>query len=64
LIAGEYEGQIYIYDIGSGKKSKTLDDNSKELFEPSKVMYTIRVIIVASYLCFIKYLDISTYHVF
>lgn len=37
LIAGEYEGQIYIYNIGNGQKSKTLDDNSKEQFEPSKV---------------------------
>lgn len=37
LIAGEYDGQVYIYNIGQMKKSKTLSDNSVEQFKPSKV---------------------------
>ncbi|KAI9335222.1 WD40-repeat-containing domain protein [Pilaira anomala] len=38
LIAGEYDGQVYIYNIGEMKKSKTLSDNSVEQFKPSKML--------------------------
>ncbi|OBZ82107.1 hypothetical protein A0J61_09843, partial [Choanephora cucurbitarum] len=38
LIAGEYEGQIHIYNISDGKKSKMLDDGSMELFHPTTVL--------------------------
>ncbi|CEP10298.1 hypothetical protein [Parasitella parasitica] len=38
LIAGEYDGQIYIYNIGNGRKSKTLADNSKEQFKPDRIL--------------------------
>lgn len=42
LIGGEYDGQVYIYDVGVNKKSKTLSDNSLEKFEPTKVsLYSI-----------------------
>ncbi|KAG1086608.1 hypothetical protein G6F42_020919 [Rhizopus arrhizus] len=37
LLAGDYDGQIYIYDIGNGKKSRTLKDGSKEQFKPKRV---------------------------
>lgn len=37
LIAGDYDGQVYIYDIGNGKESKTLEDGSKEQFKPNRV---------------------------
>lgn len=37
LIAGEYDGQVYIYDVGNSKKSKTLSDNSLEKSEPTRV---------------------------
>lgn len=37
LIAGEYDGQICIYNIGNGQKSKTLSDGSKAQFKPNRV---------------------------
>ncbi|KAK4520265.1 uncharacterized protein ATC70_008398 [Mucor velutinosus] len=38
LLAGDYDGQIYIYDIGNEKESKTLEDGSKEQFEPNRIL--------------------------
>ncbi|KAI8997508.1 WD40-repeat-containing domain protein [Pilobolus umbonatus] len=38
LVAGNYEGQILIYDIGNAKTSRTLEDGSKELFGPLRVL--------------------------
>ncbi|KAI8642933.1 WD40-repeat-containing domain protein [Parasitella parasitica] len=38
LLAGEYDGQIFIYNIGNGRKSKTLADNSKEQFTPDRIL--------------------------
>ncbi|KAL7317855.1 hypothetical protein PS15m_004160 [Mucor circinelloides] len=38
LLAGDYDGQIYIYDIGNGKKSRTLKDGSKEQFKPKRIL--------------------------
>ncbi|KAI9487388.1 MAG: WD40-repeat-containing domain protein [Benjaminiella poitrasii] len=38
LFAGDYDGQIRIYNIGDGKKSKTLGDNSKEQFPPTRIL--------------------------
>lgn len=40
LIAGEYDGQVCIYNVGEMKKSKTLADNSVEQFKPTKVRPT------------------------
>ena len=37
LLAGDYEGQVYIYDVGTMKKSKTLTDNSLEQMRPNRV---------------------------
>lgn len=39
LVAGDYHGKIRIYNIGNGKRSRTLSDNSKEQFFPDKVSY-------------------------
>lgn len=36
-MAGDYDGQIRLYNFGDGKLSKTLEDNSKEMFQPTKV---------------------------
>ncbi|KAG2235955.1 hypothetical protein INT48_004285 [Thamnidium elegans] len=38
LIAGEYDGQVCIYNVGEMKKSKTLADNSVEQFKPTKIL--------------------------
>lgn len=38
LLAGDYDGQIFIYDIGNQKVSKTLQDGSKEQFEPQRIL--------------------------
>ncbi|KAG2192389.1 hypothetical protein INT46_008926 [Mucor plumbeus] len=38
LIAGEYDGQICIYNIGNGQKSKTLSDGSKAQFKPNRIL--------------------------
>ncbi|KAI7873331.1 WD40-repeat-containing domain protein [Mucor mucedo] len=38
LVAGEYDGQVYIYDVGNSKKSKTLADNSVEKSEPTRIL--------------------------
>lgn len=40
LIAGEYDGQIHIYNVGAMNKSKTLADNSVEQFKPTRVSIT------------------------
>lgn len=37
LIAGDYDGNIHLFDIGDGVKSKTLPDNSKEVLDPFRV---------------------------
>jgi hypothetical protein len=37
LFAGEYDGQIYIYNMGDLKASRTLSDNSKEQHQPTRV---------------------------
>ncbi|KAJ8660565.1 hypothetical protein O0I10_003612 [Lichtheimia ornata] len=38
IVAGDYDGQIRLYNFGDGKLSKTLEDNSKEMFQPTKVL--------------------------
>ncbi|KAF7724104.1 hypothetical protein EC973_001288 [Apophysomyces ossiformis] len=38
IIAGDYEGQIHIFNIGDGKKSKTLEDGTKERFPATKAV--------------------------
>lgn len=38
LIAGDYEGNIHIFDIDN-VRSKTLSDNSKEVMNPTRVSY-------------------------
>ncbi|KAI9490785.1 WD40-repeat-containing domain protein [Zychaea mexicana] len=38
LLAGDYEGQIRIFNIGDGRKSRTLEDGTKEMFKPTKVL--------------------------
>jgi hypothetical protein len=42
LLAGEYDGQIYIYNVGDMKRSKILDDDTVEQFKPEKVSNCIR----------------------
>ncbi|KAI7860536.1 WD40-repeat-containing domain protein [Circinella umbellata] len=37
LLAGDYKGQIRIFNIGNDRKSRTLDDGTKERFPPTKV---------------------------
>ncbi|ORZ10117.1 WD40-repeat-containing domain protein [Absidia repens] len=37
LLGGDHDGDIRLYNIGDGKCSKTLEDGSKELFQPMKV---------------------------
>ncbi|CAO3589628.1 unnamed protein product [Absidia cylindrospora] len=37
LLGGDHDGDIRLYNIGDGKSSKTLEDGSKELFQPMKV---------------------------
>ncbi|KAF1804063.1 WD40-repeat-containing domain protein [Mucor lusitanicus] len=43
LLAGDYDGQIFIYDIGNQKESKTLEDGSKEQFKPKRVSMLLAV---------------------
>ncbi|CAO3677911.1 unnamed protein product [Rhizopus stolonifer] len=38
LIAGDYDGNVHLFDVGDGVKSKTLPDNSKEILDPFKVL--------------------------
>ncbi|KAG1150323.1 hypothetical protein G6F37_001942 [Rhizopus arrhizus] len=38
LIAGDYEGNIRIFNIGDGIESETLPDGSKEIFEPIQIL--------------------------
>ncbi|KAG0194845.1 Leucine-rich repeats and WD repeat domain-containing protein 1 [Apophysomyces sp. BC1034] len=37
VVAGDYEGQIHVFDIGNGRKSKTLEDGTKERFPATKI---------------------------
>lgn len=37
LIAGEYDGQVYIYNVGNMENSKTLSDGSLEQYKPTRV---------------------------
>lgn len=37
LIAGEYDGQVYIYNVGNMKNSNTLSDGSLEQCKPTRV---------------------------
>ncbi|KAG1438418.1 hypothetical protein G6F56_012643 [Rhizopus delemar] len=37
LIAGDYEGNIHIFDIDN-VRSKTLSDNSKEVMNPTRIL--------------------------
>ena len=39
LLAGDYEGDIHIFNVGDGQKSRTLPDNTKELFRPVNVSW-------------------------
>ncbi|KAI9310785.1 WD40-repeat-containing domain protein, partial [Dichotomocladium elegans] len=38
LVAGDYDGQIQIYNFGDGRLSRTLEDNSKEVLPATKVL--------------------------
>lgn len=38
LIAGEYDGQVYIYNVGNMKNSKTLSDGSLEQYKPTRML--------------------------
>ncbi|CEG74547.1 hypothetical protein RMATCC62417_09742 [Rhizopus microsporus] len=38
LLAGDYEGDIHIFNVGDGQKSRTLPDNTKELFRPVNIL--------------------------
>ena len=46
LLAGDYEGQIRIFNIGNDRKSRTLDDGTKEMFPPTKVKLMIVMIVI------------------
>ncbi|KAG2226260.1 hypothetical protein INT45_005932 [Circinella minor] len=38
LLAGDYKGQIRIFNIGNDRKSRTLEDGTKEMFPPTKIL--------------------------
>ncbi|KAI8875136.1 WD40 repeat-like protein [Backusella circina FSU 941] len=38
LVAGDYDGEIKVFNIGDGKRSKLLDDNSLEQFKPDNIL--------------------------
>lgn len=39
LVAGDYDGEIRVFNIGDGKISKTLADKSLEQFKPDNVSW-------------------------
>jgi tricorn protease-like protein len=53
LIAGEYDGQIHIYNVGGMKKSKTLSDNSVEQMKATRVRNTMAIMGIHTNLCLI-----------
>lgn len=64
LIAGEYDGRIYIYNIGDMKQRKKLADNSVEQEEPTRVSLSFYLLLYSKVKYLILVIDIISSHVF